>query len=134
MAENIVVKDQLTNEMIEAGADLTRKLDELGVPIDAALWFFSPEINEWRLLFASPELDVKGPREVYRKVHAAIEDLGEQSSTIPLSLISLLGPTADLLQLLRAAVHTGPGIHRIRFTRNMINGRFIEDAFVYRVA
>ena len=33
MAENTVVKEQLTSDMIEAGARLTQKLDESGLPI-----------------------------------------------------------------------------------------------------
>ena len=37
-----------------------QKLDESGLPIQVAMWFFMPEINEWRLLFASPEVLEKG--------------------------------------------------------------------------
>ena len=76
MAENAVVKDRLTDAMVEAGADLTRKLDEIG----------------------------------------------------------LLDQNAELVKLLRIAIHTGPGIGRIRFSKNVINGHFIEDALIYRVA
>ncbi len=60
MAENTVVKDQLTNAMVEAGAELTKKLDEMGVATTAALWLFEPEVNEWRLVFASPEVTTRG--------------------------------------------------------------------------
>ena len=35
MAENAVVKDQLTDAMVEAGAELTRKLDESGMRAEA---------------------------------------------------------------------------------------------------
>jgi hypothetical protein len=38
VAENTVVKDQLTDAMVEVGAELTRKLDEAGVLTEAALW------------------------------------------------------------------------------------------------
>lgn len=56
-----MVKEQLTPAMVDAGADLTAKLDELGVPVTSALWLFVSDINEWRLLFASPEVSEKGP-------------------------------------------------------------------------
>ena len=134
MAEGAVVKEQLTGLMIEAGAALTRKLDESGVPITTALWLFEPELNEWRLLFASPEVDTKGPRDVYERIRQAIDQLGDKASLVPLSVIGLLGANADLVQLLKVAVGTGPGVNRIRFSKNVINGRFIDDALIYRAA
>lgn len=48
MAEITVVKDQLTGGMIEAGALLTAKLDEMGVPISLAMWFYLSDINDRR--------------------------------------------------------------------------------------
>ena len=134
MVENSVVKDQLTEAMIEAGAEITRKLDELGVPPDAALWFFMPEVNEWRLLFSSPEVATKGPREVYGKIRLALDELGEKASAAPFSVIGVLDANDDLAKLLRATLRTGPGISRTRFSKNVINGHFIDDALLYRIA
>ncbi len=119
--------------MIRSGEDLTAKLDSLGLPVVAAMWSFEPEINEWRLFFASPEVSAKGPRAVYKKIQEAVEALGGDAA-IPLSMIGVLDPEADLVQLLKAAVHTGPGISRIRFSKNVINGHFIDDALIYRAA
>jgi hypothetical protein len=133
MAENAVVKDRLTDAMVEAGADLTRKLDEIGLRTTAALWLFDPDINEWRLFFASPEVSAQGPRKVYEQIRLASEKLGDKVSAAPLSLIGLLDQNAELVKLLRIAIHTGPGIGRIRFSKNVINGHFIEDALIYRV-
>jgi hypothetical protein len=65
--------------MIDAGAALTQKLDESGLPVTTALWFFDSEIVEWRLLFASPEMGSEGPRAVYRKIFAALSELGDES-------------------------------------------------------
>ncbi len=41
---------------------------------------------------------------------------------------------ADLVRLLRVALKTGGGLSRIRFSKNVINGHFIDDALIYRVA
>lgn len=133
MAENAVVKEQLTDAMIHSGAELTSKLDENGVPIVAALWFFVPEVNEWRLLFASPEVSTQGPRAVYEKIRRAVEELGSDAA-IPLSMIAVLDAEADLVRLLKAAIRTGPGISRIRFSKNAVEGHFIDDALIYRAA
>jgi hypothetical protein len=134
MAENTVVKEQLTDEMIEAGAALTQKLDDLGVQIPVAMWFFEPEINEWRLLFASPQVSAEGPQVVYRKIHEARQALGPEAERLPFSAIGLLATNHRLVQLLRSALRTGPGVSRVRFSKNVINGQFIDDALIYRNA
>lgn len=132
MAEDAMVKEQLTPSMIDAGAELTKKLDEAGLPVTTALWLFEPELNEWRLMFGSPEVGTKGPRAVYEKIQHAVDELGDQASVVPLSMIGLLDANADLVQHLRLAIGTGPGLGRIRFSRNVINGHFIDDALIYR--
>ena len=134
MAEDTVVKEQLTDEMIEAGAELTRKLDEMGMPLPVALWFFLQDVNEWRLLFASPDLPAKGPQEVYRTVEAARKTLGSGAERVPLSSIGLIEPNSQLVQLLKVALSTGPGVSRVRFSKNVVNGHFIDDALIYRSA
>ena len=133
MAENAVVKEQLTQEMIEAGAQLTAKLEEMGLPVAVAMWFFLPDINEWRLLFASPVLSTAGPRDVYRKVEEARRALGDKAAAAPLSVISLLDENHELVRLLPIALQTGVG-SRLRFSKNVISGHFIEDALIYRIA
>jgi hypothetical protein len=129
-----MVKEQLTGSMIDAGAELTKKLDESGLAVTTALWLFVPEVNEWRLLFASPDVGAKGPRDVYEKIQHAINQLGEKASAVPLSVVGLLDANDDLVRLLRVAIRTGPGVSRIRFSKNVINGHFIDDALIYRAA
>ena len=134
MAENTVVKEQLTNEMIEAGAHLTQKLDESGLAIPVAMWFFMPDINEWRLLFASPEVSKTGSRGVYKQIEEARKKLGVEAEHVPLSVIGLMDTNHELVQLLKGALRTGPDVSRVRFAKNVINGRFIDDALIYRNA
>jgi hypothetical protein len=134
VAESTVVKEHLTGVMIDAGAELTLTLDRVGLPITTALWLFVPDLNEWRLLFASPEVATKGPRDVYEKIQGALGLLGDKAAAVPLSMIGLLDANADLVRLLKGAIRTGPGINRIRFSKNVINGHFIDDALIYRAA
>lgn len=133
MAENAVVKEQLTDAMIEAGAELTSKLDESGFRVTAAFWLLMPDLNEWRLLFASKEASTKGPRTVYEKIRLAVDELGVRAAAVPLSIIGVLDADADLVRLLKVAIQTGPEISRIRFSKNVVNGHFIDDALIYRV-
>lgn len=134
MAENTVVKEQLTEEMLEAGARLTAKLDEVGLSVAAAMWLFMTESNEWRLIFASPELPTAGPHAVYRKIEEARQALGDEAAAAPMSVIGLLNPSDELVQLFRTALKTSGGVAHVRFSKNAINGHFIEDALIYRIA
>lgn len=129
-----MVKEQLTSGMIDAGAELVRKLDELGLVLTAAFWFFMPEINEWRLLFASPDVSQKGPRDVYARIQLAIDQLGDSASAAPLSAIGLMEADAELVKVLRTAIRTGSDVSPIRFSKNVVDGHFIEDALIYRIA
>ena len=68
MAENTVLEEALTDAMIDAGAQLIRTLDGMGVAVTTALWLLDTEINEWRLLLGSPVVSEQGPRVMYRNV------------------------------------------------------------------
>jgi hypothetical protein len=64
----------------------------------------------------------------------AVNQLGEKAAAAPLSVIGLLDASDDLVRLLKVAIVTGPGVKRIRFSKNVINGHFIDDALIYRAA
>jgi hypothetical protein len=134
VAENTVVKEQLSAEMIEAGAQLIAKLDTMGLPLEAALWLFDSEINEWRLVIASPERARSGPIGIYEKIQEARRALGEKAAAVPMLLITQMDPNQELIRSFRKGMPTGVGIARIRFTKNVIGGRYVDDALIYRLA
>jgi hypothetical protein len=133
MAENIVVKEALTEEMIRAGAELVRKLDQLHWPVMAAMWFYFPEVNQWRLLLGSPEVRTKGPKVAYTMLRSALSDMNISDDTLALTDIGVMEPESPLIQVLRGVIRTGPSVSGIRFTQNVIDGHFIDDAYIYRI-
>ncbi len=134
MAEHTVVKEQLTDAMVDAGAALVGKLDEMGLPLTAAFWLFELEVNDWSLVLASPDVATRGPLEVYGRVQQAIDRLGARAVAVPLSSVTVKQSDADLVRRLRTTLKTVTGLKRIRFSRNVADGHFIEDALIYRVA
>jgi hypothetical protein len=84
------------------------------------------------LMLASPAVAVDGPREVYARIQEVIRKSASESS-VPLHDISVVDSKDPLVRLLKTAVQTGPAISGIRFSRNTINGHFIEDAYIYRM-
>jgi hypothetical protein len=132
MVKEMVVKESLSREMIDAGTELTRLLDESRLILDAALWYYSSENNYWVFVVASPEVRTQGPRNIYKKVQTVISRSFGGHSIITLKDISVVDSKDPLIMLLRNAV-TVDGVSGIRFSQNVINGVFIEDAYIYRL-
>lgn len=134
MAQDSVVKESLTDAMIRAGAELTRKLDELEWPVVASFWLYISEGNEWRLMLASPRVASDGPKKSYEVVQSALADTAAAQDTLTLSDVGVTDSSNPLVSLLRVVIATGPIVGGIRFTRNVINGHFIEDVYIYRIS
>jgi len=132
MATEVLVKHTLSDEMISAGAELTRRLDAARFTVSAALWLYDSDAG-WRFVIGSPEVRTRGPRWAYKQVQSVISKIPEQQSKIPLKDITIVDSSDPLIALLRVAIKTGDGISGIRFSQNVINGTVIEDAYIYRI-
>ena len=133
MATETVVKQGLSDEMISAGAELTRRLDETRFIVSASFWFYMHETNGWRLVIATPEVRTNGPRWAYKRVQSVISKMPDTRSKISLKNITVVDSNDPLIKLLKVGIKTGSGISDIRFTENVINGTLIEDAYIYRM-
>jgi len=122
----------LAEEQIVAGEQLLKRLEESRLHVDAALWFYFPDKEKWKLLLSLPGLAKRGPKVGYREVRRAIAQV-EEPIAIELADVVLARPESEVLGLLRRAVKTGPGTSRIRFSKNVIDGHLIEDALIYRL-
>jgi hypothetical protein len=131
MAENIVVKEVLTDGMIAAGQELVKELDQRGWPVEDALWFYDSENNRWQLMIASPNVDTDGPKQSYSFIRSAFDQLPDARSAMSLFDVTVRSPADRLIEVIGKELHTGPGIHRRRF-RGAISGQYINDALVYR--
>lgn len=129
-----MVETILTKEMIETGATLVRKLDERGLQPDAALWLYSPDVQQWKLVIAEVKVGKKGPKEVYRQIQKILTESADEIAELSLDDVALAKPDAPIIALLRVAIRTGPGISGIRFKNNVINGTLIEDVYIYRLS
>jgi len=134
MAQDRVVKESLTDLMILAGAELTKKLDELQWPVPASLWLYTSEGNQWRLVLVSPRVMSDGPKKSYETIQSALAATPAAEGNLTLSDIGVTDPKNPLIALLHVTISTGPTVGGIRFTRNVINGHFIEDAYIYRIS
>jgi len=133
MVENVLVKEILTESMIKAGEELTRILDQMNWPVTASLWFYFVEENQWKLLLTSPLVTKEGPKRGYQRVQEALGKFQQGIPKIGLQDVAVIDESHPLISLMRPAIRTGGGISGIRFSKNVINGQVIEDAYIYRL-
>jgi len=133
VGQEAMVAKTLTEKMIRSGAELVGMLDKRGFAPDAALWFYFPDIGEWKLLLAEVKLSHQGPRVIYKLIQETISAAKPELEEVSLDSVALALPDAPVIALLSGAIRTGPGISGIRFTNNVVNGTVIEDAYIYRL-
>lgn len=130
-----MVEAPLETGRIEAGETLVRELDKKGLQPDAAFWLYDSEAQGWKLVLAEAKLKEAGPKQLYRDIQRRLAELpDEHRPLLTLADIAVAAPDSPIVLLLKTATRTGPGTSGIRFTNNVINGKLIEGAYVYRVS
>ena len=147
MAEETLVKEPLTREMVESGEALLKLLLEANLDLGAAFWQYTSETNQWSLVFSFPQIDRDGPLKAYETVQRLIRG-PEGLSQMPtgfhkvafffprLSDIVILSPSNPLVIGIRNTLDGWPfQTHEIgiRLTSTRVGDAFVEDSLVYRL-
>ena len=131
MAEDTVVKEYLSKEMIEAGEGLVRELDRRQWPVEDALWLYDSENNRWKLVISSPRVDTDGPLRSYEIIRDSLQQVPQAIGAISFFDVAVRSPTDRLIDAIGRERNTGPGFQRHRF-RGAVGGQFVDDALLYR--
>jgi hypothetical protein len=128
----------ILNDQIARGRGLIEHLDQKGLSIQAAFWFYfddpDSESGTWKLIIASPEVDLLGHSKFYRKIWEELRILKDKIGISPLE-VYIASPNDELVQLMKIAIVTGPkDLAGIRFTSNVVGGQFVKDAYIYRLS
>ena len=133
MAKDILVTESLTDSMIKAGAKLIERLDAKNSEVKSAFWLYFSEEKTWKLLVASPLVDSEGPRNYYKRIVKANTVASIEEEILSLNDVGVINAKIQIVQLLKKfMIGTGDSISGIRFSKNTINGVFIDDAYIYR--
>lgn len=122
----------LSSVDIEEGKKLLRKLDQSGLPVVGAFWYYMEGPETYRLVIVTPYYEKHGPKKTYEKIQEAIRDK-ETDINLAWDAVSAIGPGNQLYKSLRTIKDSYPDIAGSRLTGNVVNGTYIEDAYLYRI-
>ncbi|EGQ9765568.1 hypothetical protein ACSVUS_004841 [Vibrio alginolyticus] len=133
MVKELLVSETLSDAMINSGVQLVQQLDRAEADVQSAFWFYISEEHTWKLIFASPRVSEEGPRKYYKRIIEANKAISDKSQKISLSDIGVSTTDNSMVQLLSTMIKTDSSINHIRFSKNTINGHFIDDVYIYRM-
>ncbi|EGQ8314497.1 hypothetical protein ACSTDZ_22290 [Vibrio vulnificus] len=133
MVKELLVNETLSEAMIKSGAQLVEQMDKDMADVKSAFWFYISEEHLWKLIFVSDKVAEEGPRKYYKRIIDANKSLSKGSLQVSISDIGVSTVDNPIVQLLSMMINTGDSINGIRFSKNTINGHFIDDVYIYRM-
>lgn len=127
-----MVTKALVDRDIEAGRLVLQALDDTGVPVTAAFWLDEPDSETYRLYLATSVYGRQGPLDAYGEVQRALENAPKDQRPA-LADINVVSPKERTVVAIGKALGTAPGVSGIRFSRNTVDGVYIDDAWIYRL-
>ena len=125
-------KTALVNLDIERGREVLDALDSAKVKIAVALWAYSSEYEDWRLVISARQLDSPDLRDAYRRLNDSLTAAGLTPDKTPPILI--LSTNDSFIKTLRQTLGKTKSVEGMRLGGQMIGDRFLEDAYVYRIS
>ncbi len=130
----MLVRPDLTPEMIERGGQLIRQIERARVIVKAAFWYLDVEAAAWRLILASPEVRTVGPAAIYRKVRKALGFLSlDTSASIPFDRISVVDTHHPIVQALAGPFKTkGDDLVGATISNVTVDGVYLSEVYLYK--
>ena len=133
MGKEAMVTETLSQEMIDAGRELTQRLDRHNLPIAAAMWLYLSESDLWRLIIASPIVEECGPRRAYQLIQKELRAAPQKVQVISLGDISAVEPNSPLVSPFHGLKKVSSPPVGVRVSRSTFNGHFVEGAYIYKL-
>ena len=116
----------------EKGAEILRILDGAGLRISVALWLYSLEYEDWRLVVSSRKFDAVGLPKAYGLLHDALDAAGLPLEKTP--PVMILGMSDPFIRTLRRIFGKAKSVDGMRLGGQTIGDRFVDDAYAYRIS
>ncbi|WP_097451433.1 hypothetical protein [Escherichia coli] len=127
----LVIGRELTKDMEFSGQFLLKKLKLQNLPLEAAMWFYYPELS-WRDILVISDFSERGPAEIYRKISEINRNsISKKYKPIPLEAIEAKGDSAFVYKMLKGFARVNDG--KVRVSNSMVNGLEIVDCLIYEL-
>ncbi|RUU28419.1 hypothetical protein [Mesorhizobium sp. M6A.T.Ce.TU.016.01.1.1] len=120
---------------IDAGINLIRALDERKFGVAAALWLYNGDVENWRMVIA-----YRGARKDLEKKYLDAATIAADwrkarpdEPILDLSKVKITSSDDRLIAGLGTAMRVD-GLGEVRFSHNTIDGIYVEDALIHRLA
>jgi hypothetical protein len=129
--KELLVGRSLFPDMIDVGRELVGLIESSPLHLYAALWFQESLEQNWRLIFAFPEVRIDGPKFVYKKIRSITNKPLRSGLHVRNEDISVVDDRDRFISIFKGIIKVDEG--GVRFSKNFINGLYIEDAYIYKM-
>ncbi len=123
----------LVTEHITAGKRLIEALDNEGLQILTAFWFYREESELYELRLASPLYDEKGPTYLLTEIQTVIANMTPKSK-LDLQNTAVISPDKSMVKALNRKLRIDDLDEGVRYTKTVFDGVYFDDIYVYRTA
>jgi hypothetical protein len=117
---------------IEASRALVAFLETHGFPLKAALWVYQSDAERWRFMVCPGERR-QDPSSFYRDFAKAINAAGSPRTLLGLDRVDIIQESSPFVDRLGKVYRVDSG-GSLRLTNNVVNGVFLEDALILKLA
>ncbi len=124
-------KTALVSSDLERGFEVLRALDKADLKLSVALWAYLPQYEDWRLVISARKLDGLDVRDAYGLVNESFNASGLPIEHTP--SVVILPNNDPFVKDLRRMFAKTRSVEGMRLGGRTIGGRFLEDAYIYRI-
>jgi len=130
-----VASELLVESEIRAGLTLVQALDEADFGVSAAFWLYHGELGKWKMVigYSGQKSALQQKYLEAATISARWRDAHPDRPILELSRVKITHQDDKLIRGLHSAIHV-EGLGEVRFSRNVVNGIYVEDAIIHRLA
>ena len=118
--------------LVADGKTLIQLMDKAGMTPRAALWVYSSDTDSWKL-WVVPDISVGSKEEFYRRLARVISDNRACLPEFDIGKVEYKAADHPVVRGMTSAIRV-EGLGQVRMTNNMLNGVYLPDGIVLRMA
>lgn len=134
MAEEILVRESLSNNKLDLGRELLNELKKTNLKINVALWLYELDSQEWRLILSIQDYNTLDIKKIYQEIDQILRNMKSNNSEINIWNITITNekhpfifPIFELLK--KSKIKLGNN----KLSKTVINHVYYEEGYLYFV-